>query len=251
MLARLGEHIAVAMNARVNVIPVRRRSASWGMSASSQAGSAGQCCGARCWSVTSRMRLGGRSPDVTAPTRAVTSPEPGPARQGAHGERRRRAADVDPCLEAAPRRPADRRERRRVGPGEDLPARDRRGAVPAGVDGDARRAGAASHGVGARPGRRAPGVAQDPVAAVVLGQAGVEHEAAPGRELREERLRAPPDEDVAAGQLLEAALALGRGAARPLVLAHDPGRAPAVVEREDQPTRRPPSGAGRPRRRTG
>ena len=47
-LARLGEHIAVAAKARVKLMPVRRNSASFGISSSSQAGSCGQCCGDRC-----------------------------------------------------------------------------------------------------------------------------------------------------------------------------------------------------------
>ena len=48
IVARLGEHIAVAVNARVKLTPVRRSSASPGISSSSQAGSVGQCWGARC-----------------------------------------------------------------------------------------------------------------------------------------------------------------------------------------------------------
>ncbi len=46
--ARLGEHIAEAVHASVNETPVRRSSASLGVSASSQPGSSGQCIGARC-----------------------------------------------------------------------------------------------------------------------------------------------------------------------------------------------------------
>ena len=78
MLARLGEHIAVAVNARVKLMPVRRSSASPGISSCSQAGSAGQCWGARCWSVISRTRFGGRSaigadPNSAAPLGAANA----------------------------------------------------------------------------------------------------------------------------------------------------------------------------------
>ncbi len=48
------------MKARLKETPWRRSSASVGVSASSQPGSSGQCIGARCWSVTSRSRFGGR-----------------------------------------------------------------------------------------------------------------------------------------------------------------------------------------------
>ena len=47
-VARLGEHMAVAVKARVKLIPVRRSSVSFGISCASQAGSSGQCWGARC-----------------------------------------------------------------------------------------------------------------------------------------------------------------------------------------------------------
>ena len=62
-----GEHARAARRAHRGgdegareVMPVRRSSASLGISASSQPGSAGQCWGARCWSVISRIRFGGR-----------------------------------------------------------------------------------------------------------------------------------------------------------------------------------------------
>jgi hypothetical protein len=62
--ARLGEHIHVATKARSKDTPVRRSSASVGISASSHPGSVGQCIGARCWSVISSRRFGGRGGSV-------------------------------------------------------------------------------------------------------------------------------------------------------------------------------------------
>ncbi len=56
--ARLGEHIAVAVQDWVKDSAVRRSSASFGISCSSQPGSSGQCIGVRCWSVISSTMFG-------------------------------------------------------------------------------------------------------------------------------------------------------------------------------------------------
>ncbi len=45
---RLGEHIAVLQKPRLNVSPVRASSAQFGIRASAQPGSSGQCIGRRC-----------------------------------------------------------------------------------------------------------------------------------------------------------------------------------------------------------
>ena len=247
-LARLGEHMAVAMNARVNVIPVRRSSASLGISASSHAGVGGPVL-RRALLVgdqQDQVRRGHRRSGACTGDVARTAR----ARRRTHGERglrRRTCRCASRSRSRAPWRPGrvsprpPRRAAASGARGRAVPARvgRRRGPVPA--DGE-RRPG---------PRRGAPREAVDAVAAVVERQPCVEEQPSRLRELREERRGAEAHEDVAAREPLGAALALGRRVARAPVLADDAGGAPAHVEAQDQRRARPaPCAAGRPRRRT-
>ena len=152
------------------------------------------------------------------------------------GEGRRGGVEVDSGLEAAAASGGHGpRESRRSGPARIRHLATSVSPVPAREEGDRGRAGPPSGDGRRRLRGPGPGEPVGPIGPVVLRQAAVEEELAALGELREERLRAEADEDVPVREPLQAALALGRGTARPRELADEGRLVVASVELQDQP----------------